>query len=353
MTHTSSPQTLLALNSTEWLNLCARGSIRLSKRRPVVVSNPVSNREMEKVFVSAPFTNINSSVDLFVLVIKDEWTKSMRGHRSFPSEILHLRLSDVMQHHPIAREHLEYYKNIGHKCGVYLAEPIFELSWVHWITNETIKECAEAAELLQHTFHIHLSSETKRADRYKWDEVARLVIRPHEIIRTKPSHIESLLSNVRRIADAASETRDSEQFYLACAIEWIEIRLDKDSLKNKTTKQPLLTALSSAKESPLGAPSEQTWSALELLTATFPKAFTDELPPVAIAHVVQLLTESRTKKLKIETVMRILHSLNRKSSTSTMITYLLASSLGIELTNQLVHALGQESLSEIDWDNPN
>ena len=352
MPQTNTSQTLLTLNSTEWLNLCARGSIRMSKRRPVVVFNPVSDREMEKVFATAPFTNINSSVDLFVLVIKDEWAKSKRGHRSFPTEILHLSLSDVRQHHPLAREHFEYYNNIGLKCGVHLSEPIFEQAWVHWITNETIRACAYAADLLQRTFQIQPSSETKRADRYKWDEIACLVLRPHAAIKSKPAHIETLISNVRHIADATSAARDSEQFYLACVIEWIEIRLNKDPLKSKAIKESLLTALTGAKEFPLGAPGEQTLSALELLAATFPKAFTEELPPIAVAHVVQFLTESRTKKLKIETVIRILHSVDRNSSTSTMITFLLASSLGIELTNQLVSSLGLDGLSEMDWDSP-
>lgn len=353
MSQTDPRQTLLAINSTEWLNLCARGSIRMSKRRPLVVSNPASEREMEKVFASAPFTKIGSSVDLFVLVINEEWPKSKARHRSHPSEILTLTLTDVNSHHPVALEHTEYYRNIGATCGVYLDEPIFEKSWIYWITNETIQSSLDAAERLQQAFQIDPSSQNKRADKYKWDDIGRLVLRPNEAIKAKPAHIETLLSNIRRIADAVSSTQDSEQFYIACAIEWIDIRLGKDPLTKKATRDTLLAAMASAKELPRGTPSEQTSAALELLCETFPKAFTNEISPVVVAQVVQLLTESRTKKLRPETFSGVIRSLEDKSSSSTVITFVLATSLGIELTNQLIQATTQMNLVPMNWELPN
>lgn len=353
MSYSDSRQTLLAVNSTEWLNLCARGSVRMSKRRPVPVSVPVSERDMERVFATAPFTKLGSSVDIFVLKIEDEWAKSKRGHRSYPSEILQLNLTDVFEHHPVALEHFEYYSDIGSKCGVNLSRPIFELAWLHWITNETIKASCDAAEHLQRTFHIQPSSEIKRPDKYKWEDIARLVLRPDEPVKAKPAHAEILISNIRRIADAVSSTRDSEQFYLACAIEWIDIKLNRDPLKNKTTKSTLIAALTNAKELPLGVPTDKTSSVLELLAATFPKAFTDEVSPMTIAHVVQILTESRTKKLKPETVTRIFQSIDPKSSAATLIAFCLATSLGIELTNQLIFAATQVNLIPMNWEVPN
>jgi hypothetical protein len=42
----------------------------MGKRRPVVVSNPPSKKELEKVFAAAPFTKLSSSVDLFILAIE-------------------------------------------------------------------------------------------------------------------------------------------------------------------------------------------------------------------------------------------------------------------------------------------
>jgi hypothetical protein len=326
----------------------------MAKRRPVVTSLPATDREMEKVFAAAPFTKLGSSVDLFVLVIDDDWAKVKRGHRSYPSEILQLNLSDVKEHHPVAREHFDYYSNIGSKCGVHLAEPVFESAWISWITNETIRASSDAADCLQREFQIRPSSEIKRPDKYGWDDVARLVLRPNESIKAKPAHVETLLSNIRRIADAVSSTRDSEQFYLACAVEWTDIRLKKDALKKKATKDPLLTALAAAREIPLGTtPSEQTTAALNLLVETFPKAFTQEISPITVAHVVQLLTEARSKKLKAETVIRILNSHERASAASTLLSFVLATSMGIELTNQLIRATSQVNFVDINWDVPN
>jgi hypothetical protein len=73
---------------------------------------------------------------------------------------------------------------------------------------------------------------------------------------------------------------------------------------------------------------------------------------MTIAHVVQLLTESRTKKLKPETVDRILHSLDRNSSSATIASFVLATSLGIELTNQLILATTQADPVTMNWDIP-
>ena len=352
MTSANSRQTLLAINSTEWLNLCARGSIRMSKRRPVVVSNAASEREMERVFAAAPFTKLDSSVDLFVLTLDNDWAKTKRGHRSYPSEILQLNLSDIKNHHPVALEHFEYYNNIGSKCGIYLSESIFEKAWVYWITNETIRASSDAADSLQRAFNVRPSSETKRTDKYKWDDIARLVLRPNEAIKAKAAHVETLLSNIRKIADAVSSTRDSEQFYLACVVEWIDVRLNKDPLKNKAIKDTLLAALANARELPLNMPGEQTAAALKLLAETFPKAFTDEISPVSVAQMVQLLTGARTKNLKPEAVIRIIQSQDPSSTTSTFSTFVLATALGIELTNQLIFALNQKNPIDMNWDIP-
>jgi hypothetical protein len=89
-----------------------------------------------------------------------------------------------------------------------------------------------------------------------------------------------------------------------------------------------------------------------MLAETFPKAFTDELTPMTVAHVVQLLTESRTKKLKPETVSRIFYSLDSNSSSATVVAFVLATSLGIELTNQLILATTQVNQVPMNWDLP-
>lgn len=346
----NSRQTLIAINSTEWLNLCACGSIRMSKRRPVLVSNPAADQEMEKVFWAAPYTKMNSSVDLFVLVIRDAWVADAARHRSNSSEVLTLTIPDVISHHPVAEENFDYYANIAKKCGVHLDVAIFEKSWLFWITNETLKASLTAADQLGKSFGFQTSARAKRQDRYKWEDLARLVLRPNEPIKAKPAHIETLVSSIRRIADAVSSTRDSEQFYIACVIEWINLRLGKDPMTKKSCKQTLESALAHSRELPLGSPSVETTDALRHLIETYPKAFTDELTPIMISHVVQLLTESRTRKLKPETAVRIIHSLERESAASNLLIFLLATSLGIELTNQLVLATSKLDFADMNWE---
>jgi hypothetical protein len=305
---------------------------------------------MERVFATAPFTKLDSSVDLFVLVISDDWVNSRPRHRSYPSEIAELAIADVVRHHPVAREHLQYYQHLGDKCGVHLSDPVFESAWVNWTANERVRESIDASERLQAALGIRPSSTSKRPDRYKWVEIARLTLRARETGRARPGHIESLLCNVRGIADAVASTRDSEQFYLACTIEWIDTRLNKDPLTKASLRGAVQSALAHAGELPLGSPSDETSATLDLLAESFPKAFTDELPPVAVAQIVQLLTQARTRKLETQTVMRILRSHAPESGTATLISFALATALGLELTNQLVRAFNQMSPTEMDWD---
>ena len=322
----------------------------MSRRRPIVVASSPTDREMDKVFVSAPFTKVGSSVDLFILKISDNWTKSKLKHRSNFSEVLLLQLSDVISHHPATQEHFEYYSDIAHKCQVQLDKAKFEHFWLIWTVKETISSSLEAAHNLQHFFNVRLSSLTKRPDKYKWEDLARLVLRPNEKVKSKAAHVETLLGGLRKIADAVSSTRDTEQFHLACAIEWIDSRLKKDPTRNKASKNLLSEALSSAKELPSGSLTNQTKDALQHLAVTYPKAFTEELSPGVVANLVLLVSEARTKKLKPETVIEIVKSMARESPGATLVTFVLATSIGLELTNQLIFAMSKKSLPELSWD---
>ena len=353
MTQSVVRQTLVTINSTEWLNLCARGAIRISKRRPVQVSSPATEKEMEKVFVTAPFTKIQSAVDLFVLEISDNWVKTAPKHHSFPSEISILSLSDVLSHHPISQAHFEHYKGKGAACGVELNEAVFEQHWVKWTANEIVKDAIDSAVRLQSNFGIGSIMEIKRSDKYRWEDLVRLTLRPNEPIKQKPAHIETLISGVRKIADAVAGTVDSEQFYVACAIEWIDHRLKKDPMKRKGTIEILRVALESTKGLPLGNPGPETTSALAHLLQTYPKAFTDEISPIAVAHVVRLTTTARTKKLKPETATHILNSVIKSTSTASLLSFLLALALDVELTNQLILATSTLDFAEMTWNVPN
>ena len=346
-------QTLLAVNLFEWLNLCARGSIRMSKRRPITTPINPTHRDLERVFAAAPFTKLTSSVDLFVLVIDNNWIKNSAKHRSYPAEILTLSVSDVLSHHPVSQADFEDFSNKGKTCGVVLDNAIFEAAWIQWTINETLASSIDAATRLQKYLGVPLSSSSKRIDKYRWDDLARLVLRPNETIKKKPAHIETLIRNIRQISDSAAATSECESFYIACAIEWIDLRLKKDPMRKKETKQLLLSALENAKDRPLGALSDQTHSALRHLHESYPKAFTEELTPLVIAKIVRLQTGSRTKDLKPSIAISEINSLQNDSLAQTLVTFLLATSLGLELTNQLVLATSFDSPVDMNWDIPN
>ena len=343
-------QALLAVNSTEWLNLCARGSIRMGKRRPVVVSNPPSKKELEKVFAAAPFTKLSSSVDLFILAIDRDWSKTSAKHQAFPSEILTLSLSDVLSHRPISKSHFDYYSKKVASCGVLLEDAKFESDWEQWIIKETIQSSLAAASLLQHSFDLKLHTEMKRADKYKWEDIAKLIIRPKEQIKAKPGHLEALLRNQRVISDAVAATYDTEQYFIACLIEWVEVRLRKDPMKKKPMRDLLSNALANAKESPFASPGEQTVTAINSLLESYPQAFTEELTPATVIQVIRMISDARSKKLKPESVINTINSFERSSSSASLIAFLIANSLGIELTNQLIHAYSHMEIMDIDWE---
>jgi hypothetical protein len=343
-------QALVAVNSTEWLNLCARGSIRMGKRRPVVVSNPPSKKELEKVFAAAPFTKLSSAVDLFILAIDQDWAKTSAKHQAFPSEILMLSLSDVLAHRPISQSHYDYYSKKVASCGVFLEDAKFESDWEQWIIKETIQSSLTAASLLQHSFDLKLHADVKRADKYKWEDIAMLAIRPKEQIKTKPGHLEALLRNQRVISDAVAATYDTEQYFIACLIEWIEVRLRKDPMKKKPLRETLSMALANAKLSPYAVPGEQTATAMNSLLESYPQAFTEELTPMTVIQVIRMVSDARSKKLKPESVIKTINSFEKSSSSASLIAFLIATSLGIELTNQLIHASSHMEIMDIDWE---
>ena len=346
-------QALLAVNSTEWLNLCARGSIRMGRRRPVVVSNPPSKKELEKVFATAPFTKLSSSVDLFILEIDQDWAKTSAKHQAFPSEILTLSLSDVQTHRPISQSHYDYYSKKVASCGVFLEDAKFESDWEQWIIKETIQSSLTAASLLQRSFDLKLYTDLKRADKYKWEDIARLTIRPKDQIKTRPGHLETLLRNQRVISDAVAATYDTEQYFIACLIEWIEVRLRKDPMKKKPLSDILSSALANAKEIPFAAPSEQTLTAINSLSESYPQAFTEELTPATVIQVIRMVSDARSKKLKPESVINTINSFERSGSSASLIAFLIATSLGIELTNQLIHSSSHMEIMDIDWEAAN
>lgn len=350
MSNGDAPRLLVAVNSAEWLNLCARHEIRLQKRRAVHVATQPSLREMERVFALAPYTKLDSALDLFVLELKPDWTSSKNRHRVGSSELLLLSLGDVVSHHPVATEHADYYRNIASRHEVGLKEAIFEESWRAWIFNETVDSSLHAANALQARLGIAPSISRRTIDGYKWEDLARVILRPSEQIKRRPGHVEQLFRSANDIADEAAGGRDTEQYYLACTIEWVTHRLNKQPMRKREIKEQLSSTLSASKQLPFGQLSESTSAAIKLLVASYPKAFTDELTPETITLLVQVTTDAKRQRLKLDNAIRMARSLRPELPSSALISFAMAVSLGVERTHQLVNALTSPDGQGIDWD---
>jgi hypothetical protein len=121
-------------------------------------------------------------------------------------------------------------------------------------------------------------------------------------------------------------------------------------MKKKPLNDILSIALANAKEIPFAAPGEQTVTAMKSLLESYPQAFTEELTPATVIQVVRMVSDARSRKLNPESVIKTIHSFEKSSSSASLIAFLIATSLGIELTNQLVHASSHMEIMDIDWE---
>jgi len=345
-------QRLLIVNSTEWLNLIARRRIRMAKRRVLTVGAAPTAKEMGRLFALAPFTKLDSSVDLFVLHVADTWPELAEKHSAASAEVSWIDLDFVLEHHPVATKDVEYYRSIAEKVGVSVSPAIYETRWIEWVTSESLVAADDAARAIQEFLGVPLAESSKRTDKYSWIDVSRLVMQPSKSLRPKPSHMESLLSGVRQIADAVAEVRDSQAFLIACSIEWIDLRLKRDPLKKKSDREFIGTALAEVRSLPLDGVHPRTHEALAHLQAAFPRAFTDEITPMTVAGVVQLLSDYRSKRLKTMSVIQAVDRIGREAPGSTLLLATLAAALGPEFTHQLIDGMTTNYPIDVDWDAP-
>lgn len=343
-------QRLLVVNSTEWLNLIARRGIRMAKRRVLTVGAAPTTKEMNRLFALAPFTNLDSSVDLFVLQVADTWPELAEKHAAAPAEVSWIDLGFVLQHHPVATKDVEYYQSIADKAGVSVSPAIFEAHWTEWVVTESLVAVDAAARTLQECLGVPAAESPKRTDKYSWLDVSRLVMQPSKPLRPKPSHMESLLSGVRQIADAVAEVRDSEAFLIASSIEWIDLRLKRDPLKKKSDRDFIKAALADVRSLPLDGAHPRTLEALAHLQAAFPRAFTDEITPMTVAGIVQLLSDYRSRRLKTMSVINAVDRIGRQTPGSTLLLSALAAALGPEFTYQLIDGMMTNYPTDVDWD---
>lgn len=344
-----SSRNLLAINSTEWRNLIQVGDIRISKRRIVKTSYQHTEKELFRVFSLAPTTKIDSSVDLFVLELSADWQSKCSKHDAFPPEIVWLSVSDVLSHHPVAKSDFEYFSTDAEKCGVQLASADFETQWRQWVESEKISISCKLADELQKLLGFEQSQSTKRIDGYKWRDVSKLVINPATRVKQKPGHLELLLHNVNGIMHNAMGSKDFKAFQIACAVEWINTKLKRNVMKRKEVRDFLEPHIALTRDIPIEVSDSSTAIALDFLKERFPKVFTDEVTPLAISSIVELVYDSRNKRIKPDRILRIVRDSQHGAPTSSLLTFLVPSALDPAYGRQLIRSFSSVNLIEIDW----
>lgn len=340
---------LLAVNQSEWRNLIQIGDIRISKRRVVKTSYTYTEKDLFRVFSLAPTTNIGSSVDLFVLELTADWPNKCLKHDAHPSEVAWLSVSDVMNHHPAANSHFDYFFPAAEECGVLLSPAEFETQWRHWDESEKISISCKLTDDLQKLLGFEPSLETKRIDGYKWKDISKLVINPATKIKQKPGHLEQLLRSINEIMHNAVGSKDFKAFQIACAVEWINIKLNRNIMKRKEVRDFLEPHITLTRDIPIEASDSSAAVALNYLKECFPRAFTDEVTPLAISSIVELVYDSKNKRIKADRILRIIRESSHGASTSSLLVSLVSSALDPAYGRQLIRSFSSVNLIEIDW----
>lgn len=344
-----SSRNLLAINSTEWRNLIQIGEIRISKRRIVKTSYQHTEKEVFRVFSLAPTTKIDSSVDLFVLELSVDWQSKCSKHDAFPTEIVWLSVSDVLSHHPVAKSDFEYFSTDAEKCGVQLASADFETQWWQWVESEKISISCRIADEIQRLLGFEQSLATKRIDGYRWRDISKIVINPAIRVKQKPGHLEQLLHNVNGIMHNAMGSKDFKSFQIACAVEWINFKLKRNVMKRREVRDFLEPHIALTRDIPIETSDTSSAVALDFLKEHFPRAFTDEVTPLAISSIVELVYDSKNKRIKPDRILGIVRDSSHRAPTTSLLAFLVSSALDPAYGRQLIRSFSSVNLIDIDW----
>lgn len=342
--------TIVILTSTEWLNLCSRKSIRLSKHRPVRISHLPTEKEMNSAFAKAPFTKLRSSVDVLAVTISQDWASKDNRHSSSPQDIYWLKLKDVLSHHTIAESDREYYQNITTKSGIVLEESIYEPFWHVWVEQEQNDALFQAWGDLCQVLGLQNPALTKRVDKYKWQEVSQLCRSPKQPLKNKAAHVETLIRNLAFISDAVLGITDSQKFHLAVNVEWIEQRLGRDPLKANQAKKVVTAALDAADGKDFMPITDQTLDALNYLQEKFKRAYTAELNPLVIPQLVSVYLGCKSKSTQLPRKFLSALQEDKAKESAALLTLMTTCLLGVESTYQLIQVFSYENLMDMAWE---
>lgn len=333
MEHAERPsRSLLVVTSTEWRNLCARGSIRVAATRVQSASERPTRAELWRAFTSAPVTKPGSSVDTFVLEVRPDLPAVARRH-PFNNDVLVLELRDVVSHHVAANQDLPYYEPQAEAAGVELSAAIYESDWRTWMLAEQAEACLEAAYVLMHTFGVDDPMPSGH-----WRPVVQAIgSRDVEIPGLEP-RLRQLIRAAPKIDDVAANVRGTQAYWLAVAFEWVE---EATGLYPRDVEGRSASAfawgLASGRQLGWMLPLiHEVEAGLRETQERHPDGFGSGITAHSAGMVVRLLAEARHTTPKADMVMHTINTLaSRSASEGALACVVAASTIGPELVRQL------------------
>lgn len=312
-------------------------------------SHPGRARRKWTGFFLAPQTNVESSVDLFVIELADAWDSGATSHPTGANEVKILDRTMIAGHHTVSNENHRYYAEVAGRYGITLGDCEFESEWIDWAAREHLIAVEACTQRLLASIDRKSAWKPKRADKYKWQDIGRVLLRPSTIIKPRPSHLDLLVKSCTEISDRIASTRDQQTFHLAACIVWIEIRTNKNPQRIKKTASRVKESLELARTEPFAAPTPATVDGISYLAETFPKAFTEEISPVTVSAVVEIIHRSKSGDLTPDRVVRILRNQELSGAEVAVLAYVTVQSIGVEKIGHLVRSLDFQNWVAPDW----
>lgn len=282
----SEPDRLLVVTATEWRNLCARGLMRVWPERLVRFTDVPSEAELDMAFASAPTTKLDSASDLLVLVVARDPAIELQ-HPAHPG-VTYLGLCEVVEHHVVSQDVLDYYASEGAKAGVTVRGDRFDAAWRRWKLEEGARDTVHGARALVATAVGRNSSAIVPASSADLLTARRAL---GDRSASQGSALDGLLTAALEIDDAAASTRTTESYYLVAVLEWAERRAGVSCWDLPAIGGVVRASIASGKTATWDAPhrlGNTTRAALDLMEAAAPAAFEPGLDPLVVGSIVRL-----------------------------------------------------------------
>jgi len=348
-----SVQNAIAVTQPEWRSLLGYGELRIAKRRVQQLSEPFTTKECQRLFAWMPTTVVGDENDTIVLELATDWLERCQKVPAHSSELVLLPQDAVVSHHCVGDAALGYLSGDAQREGIELTSGRYDEIWAELVADQSAALGLTAAEYLLKGFDLNVSLRSKRADGYTYQDVIQLGKNSKTAIRERPKHVESLLRAVREISNAVSGVHSTEAFAIAMNVEWVATRTGKDPLKNLRLRKLVDSAMDVASEtnwSPRQPANASTLEALRLIETTFPKAYSGDITPESVTHIIRLVMAAKDRTLSPKDFVMSMHRLRDIShNAAALLGAAVTGALGPVMTRRLVRSLQMNDPVELDW----